>query len=159
MKYRSLSSGAKGFSSLCELPCIVRGGSRTLTRGVLFINFPWNTPTFNQTTPIFLLFNEQKGGSFEPKEPPLDPPLIVCIFQNFLFTEIPSHVTPSIYILSHPSFILNIIIILWCFTTQESYSYLSSRSTASQICRKSNHLINLSMEIGHTGIGVKKTIP
>ena len=52
-----------------------RGGSRTLTRGVLFINFPWNTPTFNQTTPIFLLFNEQKGGSFEPKEPPLDPPL------------------------------------------------------------------------------------
>ena len=43
--------------------------------GVLFINFPWNTPTFNQTTPIFLLFNEQKGGSFEPKEPPLDPPL------------------------------------------------------------------------------------
>ena len=23
-----------------------------------------------QATPIFLLFNEQKGGSFEPKEPP-----------------------------------------------------------------------------------------
>ena len=59
----------------------LRGGSRTLTRGVLFINFPWNTPTFNQTTPIFLLFNEQKGGSFEPKESPLDPPLALVIMQ------------------------------------------------------------------------------
>ena len=34
------------------------------------VNFPWNMPTLNQTTPIFL-----KGGSFETKEPPPDLPL------------------------------------------------------------------------------------
>ena len=72
----------------------IRGGSRTLTRGVLFINFLWNTPTFNQTTPIFLLFNEQKGGSFEPKEPPLDPPLVNYDYDKFTLigmSEINAH--------------------------------------------------------------------
>ena len=36
--------------------------------GVLFINFPQNTPTFKLNHPFFPLF-KPKGGSFEPKEP------------------------------------------------------------------------------------------
>ena len=47
----------------------VQGQIQNSHKGVPFINFPWNMPTFNQATPIFLLFNEQKGVLLSPKNP------------------------------------------------------------------------------------------
>ena len=45
-------------------------GSRTLTRGILLINFPWSTPILTKPHPFFYCLMNKRGVSFELKNPP-----------------------------------------------------------------------------------------
>ena len=68
-KYRHLNT--VGLRNLRECIYACRGGSRTLTRGVLSSVFPGTCPLFTKPHPFFYCSMNKR----EPKEPPLDPPL------------------------------------------------------------------------------------